>query len=131
MIFFFRADIEKLNEYPTYLYIAFNFHLGTNLALIICTYFVVKKAAKNDIICPNIDQNLPNPRTRPSLANKIQRQKTLQELKVIDPENPDDQNMESWSFNKGPFLKQFKSKHDNNEQMDVVSLSNEVVENHI
>ena len=103
------------------------------MALIICTYFVVKKAAKNDINCPNIDQNLPNSRSRPSLANKIQHQKTLQELKVIDPENPDDQTIEFWSFNKGPFLKQFKSnyKHDNNEQMDVVSLSNEVVENHI
>ena len=70
-------------------------------------------------------------RSIPQLRSfRVQHQKTLQELKVIDPENPDDQNMESWSFNKGPFLKQFKS-NDNNEQIDVVSLSDEVVENHI
>ena len=121
---FYRADVNRLDEFPTYLYIGFNYYLGGNMAIVICTLFVARKALTNDenslnFLKPNTDWN--------SIT-------LFFGIKVtIHPDNhgsnETQQVSDTWAFVRRPNQNQLH-KHDQ-ELIEIQSISNEDLENHI
>ena len=51
--YLYSAEISRLDEYPTYLYIGFNYYLAASIGMTVCTFLIARKAIANGTIPSN------------------------------------------------------------------------------